>query len=402
MKTVFNRFKFAILATTIASLSFTSCESDEPSIIIEKEPIVLACDYFKEDRVLVNDPDRPVDYIITCVMKVNGTDIKIEPGVVIEFEQDAGIEIDGFNVTKASLSAVGTSDKPIIFRGVKKEAGYWKGLFFNSSSPNNKLIHARVEDAGGTRFNSNGDLGAVHVYAGGKLTMENTHATNSKSYGLNAVYGNADITLNNNKFTRNNAPAIIAPPYLNAMNATNDYKGNISDFVEVRPYTHDIKNNSTWHKINVPYRVLTGSVKFLRVQALLTIQPGVNVEWGSEMELYIHEDGGGLKAVGTSAEPIIFTGQTKTAKSWKGISVYSKYAANEIAHMEIHHSGLDAPKGNVWLWYESFLNIHDVKFKTIDGCGINYRVLSGKADNPNLTIGPNITVDGEGCISRVW
>lgn len=397
-----NQFKLVFLVIVILSISLTSCETDEPGVKIGKEATVLACDYFKEDRVLTNDPDKDVDYIITCVMKINGTDIKIEPGVVIEFEENAGIEIDGFNASKASLSAVGTNDKPIIFRGVKKEAGYWSGIFFNSNSANNKLTHARVEDAGGTRFNSNGDLGAVHVYANGKLTMENTHVTNSKSYGLNAVYGNADITLNNNKFTGNNAPAIIAPPYLNAMNATNDYKGNTSDFVEVRPYTYDIKTNSTWHKINVSYRVNTGTVKHLRVQALLTIQPGVNVEWGSEMELFIYEDGGGLKAVGTSSEPIIFTGQTKNPKSWKGISVYSKHSANEIAHMEIHHSGLGAPQGNVWLWYESFLNIHDVKFKSINGCAINFRTLTGKTSNPNLTIGSNITVDGEGCVSKVW
>lgn len=399
-----NLLKTTFLATGLFFIS--SCSTDDDlndggNLNQTDPPIVLDCDFFKEDRVLTKNPNAAVDYLITCVMPVRA-DIVIEPGVVIEFEQDAGIEIDDFNIPKASLSAIGTSDKPVIFRGVKKEKGYWRGIMFDSNSPSNKLIYTRVEYAGGKAFNSNGDLGAVHVYASGRLVMENTSVSNSKSYGLNVVYTNANITLNNNTFSSNNAPAVVNPGYLDALNNTNDYKGNESDFVYVNPYGQEITKPSTWHKINVPYQVISNAVKHIRVKDLLTIEPGVMIEFGQGTYINVHEDGGGLKAVGTENDPIIFTGTSKVSKAWKGIYINSKHAENEIAFAEIQYSGLDAPQGNVWLWYNSLLNIHNVKFKGINGCGINYRLNTGQTPNPNLTIGENITVEENGCIENSW
>ena len=395
-----NRSRFFI-ASMVGMFVISSCSSDDDTIdepIQTDPPIVLDCDFFRENRTLVNNPNAAVDYIITCVMPVRAN-IIIEAGVVIEFEQDAGIEVDDFNIPTASLAANGTTDLPVILRGVQNEKGYWRGIMFDSNNTQNKLIYTNIEDAGGRSFNSNGDLGAVHVYASSRLIMEHSTISNSGSYGLNATYTNANITMNNNTFTGNNAPAVVNPGYLNALNNSNDYSGNTSDFVEVDPYGEEIKKPATWHKINVPYRVISNAIKHIRVTDLLTIQPGVMIEFGAGTFLNIHEDGGGLKAIGTANDPIIFTGVSKVPKAWKGIYFNgSEHAENEIAFAEIQYSGLDTPQGNVWLWYEALLNIHNVKFTNINGCAINYRILSGSG-NPNLTIGPNITAD---CISEIW
>lgn len=395
-------FVFSLLFT------FAACSSDDdagdegevPPVAQTDPPIILDCDYFSEDRVLTDNPYAAVDYVITCVMRVSA-DIKIEPGVVIEFKQDAGIEIDGFNVTKSSLSAIGNSEKPIVFRGETKEKGYWRGIFFDSNSPLNKLSYVRVEDAGGKQFNSNGDLGGVIAYANSSLVLENSFITNSKTNGFQADYGGITLTMNNNTFTNNNVPVQITPQLIHAVNGTNNYQGNTKDFVVIKPYTATINTPSTWHKINVPYEVLSTSVKQIGVKSLLTIEPGVVIEFGAETFIKVEENGGGLKAVGTASDPIIFTGTSKVAKAWKGIYIDSKHPENEIAFAEFHHSGLDAPTGNVWLWYERLLNIHDVKFKNINGCGINYRLL-GTPGDANLIIGPNITVENEGCVSAVY
>lgn len=388
--------KVFMLSAFVTASFLTSCSTEEEEIIQTDLPIVLDCDYFKEDRVLTNNPNAAVDYLITCVMTVQNANIKVEPGVVIEFEQDAGIEIDDFNTPKASFSAIGTSDKPVIFRGVKKEKGFWRGIFFDSNSPLNKLSFVRIEDAGGKQFNSNGDLGAVIAYAGSSLVLENSIISNSKTNGFQANYGDITLTMNNNVFTNNEVPVDITPQLINAVNNTNDYRGNTKDFVLIRPYTASINTPSTWHKINVPYEVLSTSVKSIGVSSLLTIQPGVVIEFGAETFINISESGGGIKAVGTESEPIIFTGTSKVAKAWGGININSKHPENEIAFAEFHYSGLDAPKANIWLWYDKMLNIHDVKFKDINGCGINYRSLD------NLTIGNNITVNNGGCISDVY
>jgi len=62
--------------------------------------------------------------------------------------------------------------------------------------------------------------------------------------------------------------------------------------------------------------------------------------------------------------------------------------------------GVDAK--NVYLWYDSALNIHDVKFYDIDGCAINWRYSLGTTTNPNLIIGNNIYVNNNGCIDDVY
>lgn len=403
-----NRLKHSLLLMAVATFLFTSCSKKEtvsPNPIQDKEPIVLDCDYFHENRTLTKDPQRAVDYVITCVMKVYA-DIVIEPGVVIEFEQDAGIVTDDFNIPKASLSAVGTSDKPIVFRGVKKEKGYWRGFMFSSNNPDNKLIHTRVEDAGGKAFNSNGDLGAVILYADSRLVMENTTISNSKSNGFNANYGQSAIILNNNKFKNNDVPVLVSPAYINAINNTNDYSGNTKDFVIVYNYTQSINTPSTWHKINVPYSVPSTQVKNIVVKNLLTIEPGVVIEFGAETALNIHEDGGGIKAIGTSDNPIIFTGISKVPKAWIGIYINSAHPENEIAHAEFRYSGIptsQSPKtGTVRVWYNDLINIHDVVFKNHTGCGIVYGVFPGGGGDQNVTIGPNIDVDAGGCISSTF
>lgn len=397
-KTIRFLFIFSIL------LTFSACTSDDDSSdpILEEfnEPIVLDCNFFQQPRVLTNDPLAPVDYVVTCVMQVRAA-ITVEPGVVIEFRENAGLNIDDFHTADGSLKAIGTADKPIVFRGVNNTKGYWRGIMFDSASTLNELTHSFVEDAGGQSFNSNNDKGAVHVYASSRLKMTNSLISNSESYGLNATYTSSIITLENNRFTNNNAPAVVNPGYLNAINNTNLYSGNTSDFVFIDPYGEEIKTPTTWYKIDVPYSVISNAIKNIRVRDILTIQPGVVIEFGAETQLLIYEDGGGIKAIGTAAEPIIFTGVSKVPKAWRGINISSEHAVNEIAYAEIQYSGLNAPQGNVWLWYESLLNIHNVKFTNISGCGINYRVLTGQGSNPNLTIGENVTVDN-GCVTNIW
>ncbi|HZH86305.1 MAG TPA: hypothetical protein VFD77_03245 [Brumimicrobium sp.] len=393
--------KSSLLITGIALIGFASCKKKEiepePSGSGTKPAIVLDCDYFHVDRVLVNDPDAPVDYIINCKMDVYA-DIVIEPGVVIEFEQNAGIDIDDFNIPKASLSAIGTQDKPIVFRGVKKEAGYWRGLMFDSNSSRNELTHVRVEDAGGQAFNSNGDRGGVIVFADAKLKMNNSKVTNSQTYGLNAVYnGTNSLVLNNNTISGNNRPAYISANLIHSLNGTNHFSGNTEDYILIYTNADYITSSTTWHKTDVKYRT-DGSFD---VNAMLTIEPGVEIEFSQGGYMKIGETGG-IKAIGTPSDPIVFTGVSKVSKAWKGIYIDSENAENEIAHAEFNYSGIGSPEGNVWLWYDRFLNIHDVAFNTIHGCGIHYKVMNGETNNPNLTIGQNITVDAGGCVSTVW
>lgn len=389
-----------------------SCSSDDDSIIDDpivqmEPPIILDCDYFEEDRVLTKNPNAAVDYIITCVMAARA-DIKIEPGVVIEFEENAGIYIDDFNVTKASLAAVGTQEKPIIFRGVVKTKGFWKGILFDTGSTKNELNHVQISHAGGASMNSNNDKGAVILWADSKLRIKNSIISKSLTYGLNATYGNSNLILENNIFEDNDAPVKIHPEHLGAINNTNDYTGNSKNFVFVESGSFDTP--TTWKKVGVPYSVMNSSVygysDGIKVYNLLNIEPGVIIEFDAGTMLYIMELGGGIKAVGTTADPIIFTAVNKVQNGWVGIYFNSAHPLNEIAFAEFHYSGkttgsLNKYKGTIRMWYNNLLHIHDVTFKNIEGCAINYGVLHGQGDNPNIII-ENITLDPGACLKSTF
>src|SRR5690554_8029505 len=86
-----------ILSALLFGFSVCKIENVEPSpdgsSPSGNEPAeVLPCDYFNQDRVLVDNPNASVDYIVTCKIDIQG-DIVIDPGVVIEFEQDAGFNV---------------------------------------------------------------------------------------------------------------------------------------------------------------------------------------------------------------------------------------------------------------------------------------------------------------------
>lgn len=82
----------------------------------------------------------------------------------------------------------------------------------------------------------------------------------------------------------------------------------------------DIEQDTTWTKAGSPYTVVNNVT--VRAGAKLTIQPGVTVivsnPQGFAIPLAVQ---GTLIAQGTAAEPILFTGGTKTPGSWGGLIV---------------------------------------------------------------------------------
>ncbi|PWH84631.1 hypothetical protein [Brumimicrobium oceani] len=390
------KLKTTALIVSAILIGVTSCKKDEveptptnPGPSGSDPATVLDCNYFNEDRVLVDNPNASVDYIVTCKIDIQG-DIVIEPGVVIEFEQDAG-----FNVL-TSLSAVGTAEKPIIFRGVENDPGFWRGVKYNSSNTLNELNYVHVHDAGGLAMGGNGEKAGVVLYGGSKLKMDNCLVTNSETHGLDASYQTSNLTsFKNNVFKNNNIPIKISLNQIDAIHESNKCKDNAKDFILVN--TVHMKKANTWKKSDVKYRT-NGDISLYE---LLTINPGVEIEMYQASKINVGSEGG-LVAVGTAEDPIILTGVSKVPKAWQGIYINSPHPENEIAHVEFHYCGYGEPETNVWLWYNKTLNIHDVSFENGDGCGVNYKLHFGQAENQNLTIGSNITVDPGGCVSAEW
>ncbi len=77
------------------------------------------------------------------------------------------------------------------------------------------------------------------------------------------------------------------------------------------------------------------------VRAELQIEPGVVIAVARDKRLEIAADGM-IKAVGTTGDPIRFTGMESTKGFWSGILIRSASSANELDHVMVEYAGSKA------------------------------------------------------------
>lgn len=376
----------------MAFVILQSCGKDDPVNPTDTDPITLNCNEFNLPQTLTNDPDRPVDYRIDCNSIQVTSNLVIEPGVVIEFAANTGMEISG----NGSISAVGTAAEPIVMTGVEKVKGSWAGILVRTSSPLNKMQFVRVEYGGQTGHWSNGVSGNVCTWANGRLDMNSCEINKSFSYGLNVYHlGPSDVTLNNNSYKDNQVPLRVNGEGLWIPSVTDDYTGNVDSRVEIYLAAVAIDVDRVWKKINVPYKI-TGTQN-MNIHANVTIEPGTEIYMGQNTGIRIEETGS-LKIVGSPTNRIRIQGDLGVKGSWHNIFYQGSNVNNEIGYADILHGGQDltSDPGTIYVWYNGRLNLHDVHFEELNNCAIAYRVTGGQTMNPNLTYS-NLTFTNVPC-----
>jgi len=359
------------IGAVIASLAMVGCNQDPEEPLVIADPIVLACNYFNENRTLVNYPDRPVDYLIECNMAVTA-DIIVMPGTVIEFTTDAGIKV----AETGSFKAEGTAAQPIVFQGTEKIAGSWRGVFIDSNDPKNRFEYCTVMHGGGIAHNSNGDRGSFVIWSNSRITIENSSITNGDADGINAVYGGSDITLANNVISgHSRAPLRIVEQYLDVPNASDTYQGNAENYIVVLQSGGNIEEDLTWKKVDVPYKVTeSGQVG---IKSDVIIEPGVQIFFDAECSIIIR-DGASLYAVGTAADRIVFRGLNPVAGAWGGIYFsHTTNTLNRISYAEIAHAGNPDFDGAVYMWAGPVVTVSNVNFSDLGSCAMYGGATSG-------------------------
>ncbi|NCC33930.1 MAG: right-handed parallel beta-helix repeat-containing protein, partial [Chloroflexia bacterium] len=124
-----------------------------------------------------------------------------------------------------------------------------------------------------------------------------------------------------------------------------------------------ISSNTTWTLTNSPYRV-TGNVT-VAAGVTLTIEQGVVVQFAQYTSLVVD---GTLNAVGTSANPITFTGTTEAAGWWRGLYVQNAGSAT-LRYATIAYGGYWDSMGLVKSGAGS-LDIQHSIFRNIAGDGL--------------------------------
>lgn len=361
------KIKFQLIVLIVSSFLIGSCSSDnlDDEPIGVYDPIVLDCHYFNTDRVLTVNPNSYVDYVITCRMRVDGH-IKIEPGVVIEFTEDAGINIYK-SPSHSSFSAIGTNEEPIIFKGKIARKGYWNGInFHNATSLENELSHVIVQDAGG----SSTAAGGVSASGETRLKITNTTFKNNSYYGLNINSRNVYLDeFEQNVFIENNVPVRTHVNSLGAFNESNSFSGNVNDHIYIHP-PYPIYRDFTWYKADVPY-LFAGDNKSLHIYAHVVMNAGVEVIMPQNSSIKVVNS---LVMNGTANDEIIFRGKEATPGYWHHINYINKDGQNKMSHVRLINAGsrlVNRVNGALLLGTGAVLSIDNITFENCYDFGIS-------------------------------
>ena len=277
-----------------------------------------------------DDPNLP-DYIASSMVSVKA-ELTINPDVYIVFKENQGMSIG----TGGAIIAVGTADKNIVFSGVEKTNGFWKGLEIESNNAENELTYCVVEYGGSSGFDG-ADLRANLILEGSaKTKITHSKFTHSKGYGLYTRSLEVNLTgFSQNIFTENEAPAMTRINHYQYFDSGSSFVGNEDDYIDSYWSNEDVSKKVTWQALDVPYRM---SPNIETITTDVIIAAGANFLGQPNGGLEIAA-GGSLKAVGTVDNKITFKGEQDVRGYWRGLLFESNNTNNELSFVIIANGG---------------------------------------------------------------
>ncbi len=373
---IMNMLKWTFFVSLFSTaIFFTSCEDETDPVMVG--PTLLDCGFAYVDVTLTDDPDAPVDYIIDCRAQVRAK-LTIEPGVVIHFRTDAGLDV----LDAGTIVADGSASKRIVLEGENAVPGQWAGVEINSNDVLNSMSFLDIRHGGGAAFSSNGDRGNIIMWASSRLTLDNVLSEKSETWGINAPYNEWILNVTNSTITDNALePVQMTSTYVHGLDASNDFTGNANDVIKVINQNM-VDLTITWQKLNVDYFITFDNEKKLSIfNGGLTLEPGITMIFDADTRFEARD--GFINAVGTAAEPITFTGLTKQPGAWAGLKFDSNNLNNVLDHVILEYTGSGTNQGGsgdgaIVVWADSYLSLSNSTISnSASSCGIN-ATLSGE------------------------
>lgn len=304
-----------------------------------------------------------VPYRIDYLNRIENSFITIEPGAEFEFTRDAGFVFDGDAVIRTGTdirpNGNGRRDPsaPTLFTGVEKIPGFWAGIQMRNtptaSERDSILRDTIIEYGGSTAFESNVQLANLVVggrIAAGQVTLQHSILRQSGEYGMYVRHTGHLKDSYNNTFTENaEGPIRLTPANLHELDRSSSHAGNLhgNDFVIVHSSGNqgriDSSDTRYWQALDVPYR-MTGDVAQV-LRSHVTIEPGAEFRFDNNTGLRFIDDSR-LTAIGSRAEPIVFTGMQDLPGFWYGIQI-GTLEANVMEHVIVEYGGAGSIESNV-------------------------------------------------------
>ncbi|RLD58998.1 MAG: hypothetical protein DRJ05_07080, partial [Bacteroidetes bacterium] len=294
-----------------ASPTHTNCTISGNQV----DMIILEGGQFSEDRTFLYDNGLHYLALNDLLLARYNTyrTLTIEPGVTIEFQPGAQLQIGTSNYG-GNLFAEGASGSPITFKALNDTPGGWEGIYFHTSSDaygsSSSMKYCTIEQ--GNDYNVYCDNTAEPFF-------ENCTFQNSANDGLRETSSSPEV--HDCQFLSNGAYPINYLSWdCNSHLEDNSYAGNNPDYIALSGghYTE----NRTLYNDGIPYHVLADIfVGRYNSNRSITIEPGNKLEFDLGVTFQIGESnlGGSLIANGNLDSIIVFKPYNDIAGGWEGI-----------------------------------------------------------------------------------
>lgn len=276
------------------------------------------------------------------------TTVTISPCTHVRIAAGKTITIQNFGKLVAPPSASGPGGQVI----ERRDAGAWARIRVSAGGV--LELHGATVDGGGA-------VTAAVSLEGGLLIVDNASITNSASYGVvatstatvNAISGSG-LTISGSAA----APAQIIGNLVGQL-PSGSYTGNHDNEIEIPTTlggtTNVVSSTQTWHALGVPYHVtglgggdelIVGSPATNAPFATLTIDPATTLRFDRNIKVAVDvaagkttTPSGALVALGTAAQPIVFTSAADPAArgDWVGLYFGGKLTSSQSGHTQLDH-----------------------------------------------------------------
>ncbi|HEX2970333.1 MAG TPA: hypothetical protein VHO46_14640 [Bacteroidales bacterium] len=301
-----------------------------PDVVVEDD--ITQSVTWTADRVYTINSDISIS---------NSSVLTIQPGTIIRFGAYGSLTI-GYG-SNATVNAVGTADKPIIFTSsaLLPTAGAWNGLYFYDKTLSNSILsYCKILYAGKDSYD-----GALNLL-GCDITMTNCTIENSGSYGILTTYSDNKggfVTYDNNTINKTAKYAI----QLHANKISKIGTGNVFTETQGIHITGDFKSTEaeTWKNPGVPYII----TEELDVDGSLTLTAGSVFKFGADASMEMgYSQSTSFVAEGTATAPITFTSSAASpaAGAWQGIVLWDNVSSNsKMNYCIIEYAGSSSYDG---------------------------------------------------------
>ncbi len=275
-----------------------------------------------------------------------GRTVTIEPCAVVQMRGAVGLLVEG------KLIAEGTSDRPIRIEGLDTA---WTTIEARRGAEL-RFAHVTIDGGGNANGGRIAEYGMLDIRgdqdAAPQPILFADHLTldNSRSLGV-LVREGGGFAPGSTTLTITGGATYPISIWARAAGTlpTGTYTGNAVDEILLPALggRDDIKENTTFKALGVPYRVGGPMLRVLGTPApVLTIEAGTTLRFADNARLHIDTNtagpGGALVAAGTAAAPVTFTSAAAVpvAGSWVGL-VFSGMLdpRNQIANARISYAG---------------------------------------------------------------